>query len=128
MNTSAELRELVETKAKGKSWDGVGLVDELFGIAAEVGEVSCTLAAGAGGLRFLLGTQPPFEVVLDRARSKLRTMCARLGVISNERGQDVSLYGGEATFDYGPAGPERTWRVCFQNTPGKHEFTISLVR
>ena len=128
MNAIAQLRELVEAKAKGRSWDGVGLVDDLFGIAAEVGEVTCTLAR-PDGLRFLLGTQPPFEVDLDRARSKLRTMCARLGVLCNEHsGEDVSLYGGEALFNYGPAGPERRWRVRFQNTPGKQEFTISVAR
>jgi hypothetical protein len=124
MNSSARLRELVEAKATGRSWDVVGVVDGLFGIAAEVGAITCTLAR-TDGLRFLLGGQPPCEVDLDLAPSKLRTMCARLGVLCNEgSGEDVSLYGGEATFDYGPPGQQRKWRVRFQNTPAEHEFTI----
>jgi hypothetical protein len=127
MNEQSRIQELVERTAAGRRPDLIGLVDQLFLVASEVGAVTCTRASD-DGLCFRLRGLPPVEVKLDQAKSKLRMMCARLGVISKEQsGKDLSLYGDEAQFCYGPApSPANCWRVQFKNTPSEQEFTIEL--
>ena len=127
MNPQNRIQELVQEKAAGRRPDLVSLVEQLFEVAAETGGLSCTQVCNQG-LRFSLPGYPPVEVKLDLAKSKLRMMCARLGVISREQsGKDVSLYGDEAEFDYDqPPGSARHWKVRFINTMHAQEFTIEL--
>jgi hypothetical protein len=151
MSTSCQIGDLVRNKLAGRKIDPLGFVDELLEIADQVGEIHCTLA-GDHGLRFWIPSQaPPFDVQLDAALGKLRMLCARLGVLCHESGdQEVSLYGGEGIIrkevpvelpdhlgsSSGPgllaqstslAAPpiSKQWRVRFKNTPGEQEFTIT---
>src|SRR5438067_12282221 len=94
MNADNTIRDLIKTHlSDNHKVDVVKFIDQLFLLNA--GEIKCTLA-GDRNLRFQIGNQAAWDVELGRARSKLRMMCARLGVLCNESGnQDVSLYGGE---------------------------------
>jgi hypothetical protein len=150
MSAPCQIQDLVRNKLLGRKIDGLGFVDELLELADQVGEIQC-IFAGEQGLRFLIPSQPPpFEIELDAARAKLRMLCARLGVLCRESGdQDVSLYGGEGIIqkempeklpDNGRrsesglrsatgislAAPpiSKVWRVRFKNTPSEQEFTI----
>src|SRR5437588_11724407 len=75
---------------------GVRFVDEMLLLASDVGQIKCE-QVNDRRLRFQIPDQPACEVELERAKAKLRMLCARLGVLCNESGQDVSLYGGEGT-------------------------------
>src|SRR5947209_6502845 len=112
MTSQTQIEDLVRSKLVGRVIDGVGFIDELLNLATREGEIHCTFANNEA-LRFTLpGQQLVFEVPLDRARGKLRMMCARLGVLCNEsRGQDVSLYGGEGVI-------EREWAEPPEHIPG----------
>ncbi len=96
MNTDSRIRELVRAHlSDDHEVHGVEFMDELLTLAAQVGEIRCSLAGGRA-LRFQTSEQPAWEVELGRAKSKLRMLCARLGVLCNESdGPKVSLYGGE---------------------------------
>lgn len=148
MNAEKEIRELTEaTLADNHRTDGVRFVDELLVMASQVGKISCTFL-GERSLRFQVQDQPSWELQLDRAKSKLRMLCARLGVLCNETGSsDVSIYGGKGLIrkemadrvnntpaaNRSPLRPSQqrpdlvTWEVVFQNTPSAQEFTISLL-
>ena len=86
-----------------------------------------------GKLRFQTPNQPPWEVELGRAKTKLRMLCARLSVLCNERGQDVSIYGGEGVVKEIPVPAGRTADVAccqkltvrFKNTLSEQEFTLT---
>lgn len=103
MTAQSCIEELAREKLLGRRPKCVSFVDALLQLAQEVGEIQCTRAT-EDRLRFLIPAQPPaFEVEVDAAVSKLRMMCARLGVLCNESGdQDVSLYGGEGVIEKAP--------------------------
>lgn len=105
MNADRRIRELVSLSLSGNhDVDGVRFIEELLLVAADVGEVKCSLA-GDGRLCFQTPGQPACEVTLDRAKSKLRMLCARLSVLCNESdGPTVSLYGGEGIITREGAG------------------------
>ena len=126
MNSGIRIRELVEAKLAGHRIDAVGFVDQLFVLAAQVGEVKCALAR-EGCLRFQVPDEASCDVEVDAAKGKLRMMCARLGVLCNEQsGREVSPYGGEAAFAYElPPGTPLTWNVRFKNAPAEQEFLIA---
>src|SRR5947209_1149064 len=98
MSATSQIRDLVRNRLVGRKIDPVGFMDELLELSEQAGEIQCKLA-GEQGLQFVVANQPPaFEVELDAPRGKLRMLCARLGVLCHESGdQDVSLYGGEGT-------------------------------
>lgn len=152
MNAESSIRELVkECLDDSHNVRGVEFIDQLLPLASETGEIACTLASDCK-LRFEIPGLPAWEVELERAKAKLRMLCARLSVLCNENAhQDVSIYGGEGVIDRQrdsvPAssslkleetsswrsptvnGPSTnalrsSWKVRFQNTPGKQEFTI----
>jgi hypothetical protein len=130
MNAECKIRELVQaTLVDNHHVDGVGFIDQLFPIVSGVGAVCCTLA-GEGRIRFRLAQEPAWEVELGRAKTKLRMLCARLGVICQEQnGRFVSLYGDEADVELPTALPAgRRWHVRFKNTPSEQEFTIAAVK
>lgn len=96
MNAESRIRELARAHiTENRMFDGVGFIDQLLLVASEVGEIKCTLA-GQRELRFQLSDQPPWEVELDRAKSKLRMLCARLAKLCQDSGGEFIVYGGEA--------------------------------
>jgi hypothetical protein len=152
MNADNTIRELVETHlSDNHKVEGVQFIDQLLALTSEVAEIKCTLADGRM-LRFQTQDRLICEVPLDRAKTKLRMLCARLGVLCNETGnQDVSLYGGEGMIkkevltelsktvarasgpspnlatgiSLAPPPAAKEWRVRFKNTPSEQEFTIT---
>jgi len=128
MTTSApaRFRELVASKLSGRKLDLVGFVDSLLELVREAGEVHCGLAA-ENCLRVAVGGQT-CEVELPAARAKLRMVCARLSVLCNEANKQVDFpYGGEGTIAASDSSTDR-WKLVFKNTPGEHEFGITLCR
>ncbi len=110
----------------------VEFIDQLLRVALTTGQVRCSLA-NERQLRFQMPDQPPWDVEMGRARTKLRMLCARLSVLCNESsGSEVSLYGGEGTIlgtamntSWASSGQPPQWSVRFKNTPSEHEFTIT---
>ncbi len=109
MTARTRIEELVQRKLLGRKIDPVGVVDALLALVLPEGELRCT-CAGNGALRFTIADpRLDFEVPVDRARAKLRMMCARLGVLCNDSGgQDVSLYGGEGVISEAVLGASGT--------------------
>ena len=106
----------------------VGFVDELFAVLVDAESVTCHLN-GESKLCFSTRSESPTEstarisVIVEHpaARSILRMMCARLGVVS----QGDSLYTPYA--GSGPT-PNRRWHVAFTNTPLNPGFCIEPLR
>lgn len=127
MNVQQSARECVEeliaSRGSGQRPDLVGLVDDLLAVAAERGRLACCLS-GPQLLRFQVGNEPPFEVPVGLAKSKLRAMCARLGTMLTERtGREASLFGDEGELP----DAARRFRLRFTNTPSAQEFTLELL-
>jgi hypothetical protein len=129
MNAESRIRQLVVARlADDHNADGVGFIDELLAVAAEVGEIRCTLA-GDRGLRFEAEGHPAWEVPLGRAKAKLRMLCARLGVLCTESGSlQGTLYGGEGLIPGTPStlGIMRPnqWQVRVRNTASEQSLAI----
>ncbi len=149
MNIENDIRAFVqENLAHDHRVAVVEFVDRLLAAVVEAGEISCCLA-GDHGLSFRT-PEEHWDVDVGLAKAKLRIICARLGVLCNESGCDVSLYGGEglikntslsvvtvgdhvaATSRESPLGSVangngsdlKTWAVRFKNTMHAQEFTI----
>jgi hypothetical protein len=124
LTVQSQIQELAQQKLVGRSADVPGFADLLLGIAEQVGTIRGTLA-GDETIRFEIQDQQPLEVRLENARSRLRTLCARLGYRCIESGQDISLYGGEGTIKGNVInGKPKAWSIRFTNTTDKQEFTI----
>jgi hypothetical protein len=129
MSPESRLRELVQaTLTDNHRVEGVRFIDELFPLVSEIGGIQCRLS-GEQGLRFQLPGQAPWDVELGRARSKLRMLCARLGVVCQDHnGRDINLYGDEATLEFPTTSPKPSkMHVRFKNTTDAQEFTITAV-
>jgi hypothetical protein len=150
MNLKEKMSDLVKrTLADNHNVDGVKFVDQLLLVAAEVGEIKCTVA-DERGLRFQTPGQVAWTVKVKRARSKLRMLCARLAALCREGGtREVSIYGGEGLITkhapkHGAATSARKsdgarelsarsspvavldeWTARFKNTASEQEFTIA---
>ncbi len=99
MTVQSQIENLVQQRLTGRKVNVPEVVDQLLALADTVGEIRCTLAGG-DRLRFEIHDQAPCEVPLDLAKTKLRTMCARLAALCNNcGGQQVSPYGGEGVID-----------------------------
>jgi hypothetical protein len=135
LTLQAQILDLAQEKLVPRSADLPGFADYLLTVAEQVGEVRGTLA-DENTIRFEIRGQSPLEIRLPNAKSRLRTMCARLGHLCMESGQDITLYGGEgiidratvarltsAAADHGPV----SWYLRFQNTMHAQEFTITAV-
>jgi hypothetical protein len=132
MNAEEKIRELVQANlSSNHQVEGVQFVDELLLVAAEVGEIKCSLVADGQGLRFQSPEHPAWEVELGRANGKLRMLCARLAVLC--AGPPASLYGGEGTIAVDVKADsengEKTTnpillQVQFDNRPGNVWFTL----
>jgi hypothetical protein len=133
MNADDKIRELVQANlSSNHKVEGVRFVDELLLVVGEVGEIKCSLSAGAQGLCFQTPEQPAWEVELGRANSKLRMICARLAVLC-ANGALPDLYGGEGTIAVDmPADSENGEKttnpillhVQFDNRPGNVWFNL----
>jgi hypothetical protein len=154
MSAESRIRELVKVHLfDDHKADVVEFVDQLLNLVSEVGEISCALADDHT-LRLQVPDQPICDVILGRAKTKLRMACARLGVLCHESGDtEVSLYGGEGVVkkEVSVDSPQtvarasgsgfsssaasalasppslKEWRVRFKNTPSEHEFTIRAI-
>lgn len=127
--------------ADARAPDITGFVDQLFHVAAETGTVACVFN-GDKRLRFFVRpaqvrvmglaptpvqAQPTCIVEHEAARSVLRMICARLGVICKEHtATDISPYGDKAVMEY-DVQDHRRWSVSFTNTPDRQEFLIEAV-
>lgn len=100
MNAQSKVRELIQAHlVDNHHADVVRFVDQLFPVVAEAGAIKCWQGTD-GTLCFQVGGQPALEVELGRAKTKLRMLCARLAVVCSERtGQDISIFGGEASLE-----------------------------
>jgi hypothetical protein len=121
--------------------DVTGFVEQLFRVAAETGAVAGVFDGGKR-LRFFVRptqarvrgpapepaeAQPTCVVEREAARTVLRMICARLGVIRKGRAAaDVSPYGAEAVMDYDVQARKR-WGISFTNTPDRQEFLIEAL-
>ncbi|HZV06732.1 MAG TPA: hypothetical protein VE999_16745 [Gemmataceae bacterium] len=124
-----------------RSPDITGFVDQLFSVAAETGTVACVFDGGKRLQFFVRPTetrvmgaasrpaQTPTTCIVEReaARSILRMICARLGVICKEHTTtDISPYGAKAVLNYDVQDQKR-WSISFTNTPERQEFLIEAV-
>jgi hypothetical protein len=150
MNAESKIRELVTAHlSDNHNVDGIQFIDRLLWLAFEVGEIDCRLTS-EGKLRFRIPDRAVCDVELDRAKAKLRLLCARLGVLCRESGAQVSIYGGEGIVrkEVAVEQPDpsdlvsgsdlvrtgaisvvsspisRAWIVRFKNTLSEHQFTI----
>jgi hypothetical protein len=126
--------------ADARAPDIAGFVDQLFHVAAETGAVACAFD-GDQRLRFFvrptpmraigqvasLQSQKACVVEHEAARSVLRMICARLGVICGESTDaDISPYGDKAVMEY-DVKDHKHWSISFTNTSERQEFVIEAV-
>ncbi|HYV37860.1 MAG TPA: hypothetical protein VE988_19400 [Gemmataceae bacterium] len=129
MNAENRIRELAQSYlANDHQSDGVRFIDELLLIAADAGEIRCSMA-GNDALRFEVENQPVWEMQLSRAKSKLRYLCARLAVLCTEKGSlDGTLYGGAGIIPGNSTTSEsmdpNEWKVRLSNTASDQNFCI----
>lgn len=132
MTVQTQIESLIGGKLAGNEINPAGVIDELLALAGREGEIHCTCVNNQA-LRFTVLNPPVvFEVPLARAQGILRMMCARLGVLCEERGSlEGTLYGGEGAIpiplDAVANRAAKYWRVRFMNTPGEHFFMITPV-
>ncbi len=120
----SRIRELIDrTIADNHRPNVVQFASELLLLIPEAGVMRCWQIDSCK-LGFQIGNQPAWEIELGRARTKLRMLCARLGVICMERtGKDINIYGDEALLetdiphDQQPQTECRTakWHIRFKN-------------
>ncbi len=142
MNFETKIKDLSDAYlADVRAPEITGFVDQLFHVAAESGSLACILD-GENRLRFFVRPAPgsmmglaPRPASLQAAcvvehaaaRTLLRMMCARLGVICKERAPtDISLYGDKAVIEYS-IPYRRHWSVSFTNTPNRQEFLLEAL-
>jgi len=139
---ATKIRELSDNYlANARAPDIPGFVDQLFQVAAETGTVAGVFE-GDQRLRFFVRptparvrgraptpvpAQPTCIVEHPAARSVLRMICARLGVLCKERtATDLSPYGDKVVMEYDIQDPGR-WSISYTNTPERQEFFIEAL-
>ena len=108
--------DVVQQKLSGRFGDIVNVVEMLLQLAQQAGEIHCTPAPN-DHIRFEVRGQGTFEIEALAAKSRVRTMCARLAVLCQESGHEFLPYGGEGTI-------RNTWKARWTNTTDKQEFTL----
>jgi hypothetical protein len=97
-------------------------IAQLFHLAGEWGTISCSFAGG-NMVRLESAERLIHELEVPRAKTKMRMLCARLGVQCGQwAGQTVSLYGDEIAFQN--PDTQRPYKVIFQNSPARQHITI----
>jgi len=111
----------------GRKVDVSTFIDAFLLVCADVDEIRCTLTSDRQRWRVEARGAEPCEIDLDSALGKFRACCARLAVLCQESGQDVSPYGGEGVIERlaAPNHKHVTWKLQFTNTPGQQEFTLT---
>ena len=134
MNFESKINELSDHYlANARAPDITGFVDQLFHVAAKTGAVACVFN-GDNRLRFsaystqsrMMDPAPGTMCIVEHeaARSVLRMICARLGVICKDcTAAGISPYGDKAVLDY-DVNDQKRWSVSFTNTPERQEFLI----
>jgi len=142
MSFETKIKELSDRYlADARAPDITAFVDQLFSVAAETGTVACVFN-GDNRLQFFVlpmeprrkevtprPTQAPATCIVEHeaARSILRMICARLGVLCKERTTtDISPYGDKAVLDY-DVQEQKRFSISFTNTPERQEFLIEAV-
>lgn len=133
MSIENRVRELVQANlGDDHHFAGVEFVDQLLQVVSEAGAIKCWQADNRK-LCFQVGNQPVWEVELSRARTKLRMLCARLGVICQEQtGRFVNIFRDESSIEITNNILSGVQPVCcatkltirFKNTPSQQEFMI----
>jgi hypothetical protein len=129
MASGSQGQELFQGRVAERRVDIVGIVEQLLVLATRFGEIHCSPAA-PDKLRFEIRGHPPLEVPLEAAKSRLRTMCARLAFLRQKSGEEFEPYGGEGFIEKAPEGEtsngtRRKWHVRYHNTTDKQDFTIT---
>ena len=131
--TRDRIERLIRDRLVPRQSDIVAMVDELLSIAAEGGEIRATISKDHR-LRFEFGLNESCEFESDLARSRLRTICARLAKIVQESGQEFLPYGGEGiirmpgTVGLTNGAPKpMTWKARWKNTTDAQEFVIQAL-
>jgi hypothetical protein len=114
--------------ADARAPDITGFVDQLFHVAGERGALACVFD---GEPRLLFSAPQPMHATYivehELARTILRMICARLGVLCKERtGTDISPYGAKAVI-VDDVQDRKRWKVTFTNTPQRQEFLIEAL-
>lgn len=131
-NARQQIERFMQERLNGRTPALVEFVDQLLGIASQIGTLRCK-PAGNHGLHFELSKDQVLEVALDANRGKLRMMCARLAVLVQESGQEFQPYGGEGIIRKSCASPVSnsgtvagnvSWKASWKNTTDVQEFTI----
>jgi hypothetical protein len=125
------LEELFLRKLAAGPVDLVSFVDEILVAAHEAGGLECTLGPERQ-FRFRIPGCAGFEIKIERALGRLRTICARLSAISQESGHDVSPYGGEGVIrrtlvaaSNGTPAVVTNFQLRFHNTTGQQDFALT---
>lgn len=136
MDAESRIRELIEANLVDNHHpEIVDLVDQLLLIAPKAGTIKAWFCKESA-LCFQVGSRPVWKVELGRAKSKLRALYARLGVVCMERtGQDVNLYGDEVSLEVSISRQSQNQTVClikelnirFKNTMHEQGFVIETV-
>jgi hypothetical protein len=127
----SQIHDLAQQKLVPRRGDCLAFVEQLLEIATYAGPIRCTLAR-EGVLRFETRDLGCLEISVDPAKSRLRTMCARLAYLCHLSGQEFEPYGGEGMIKGSAVTGQtnhdtRAWHVRYKNTTGAQEFTITAV-
>lgn len=127
--TTAEVvTRAVQDSMAGRNFCIVESVEQLLIIATRFEVFECVFES-KDSLRFLLPGES-ISVRVDRAKVKLRTMCARLAALVNEQGtgEIISPYGGEGRLAFrAKSGESAHFQLRFENTPEKQEFHLTRI-
>ena len=112
----------IERSLSGDRVDVDTAIQALLLLANEAGIVRMTTLE-AGHLHVEVGDCGFAQVNVDRAKMKIRMVCARLAVLCKEQGaQDLSPYGGRGSLSH--SGFDHPFDLDFANT--MHEQSILL--
>lgn len=133
MSVSIDTAVAAVTKAVRESFVGnklhtVWLVDQLLKIATQFETFDCEFES-ENTLRFSVSGQS-VSLPVERARMRLRQVCARLSVLVNEQGTEeiISPYGGEGRLAFrAKSGESAHFQLRFENTPEKQEFHLTRI-
>lgn len=136
MATASRIRNWAEHLA-GRRVEVVWFVDQVLNLTQEVKEIHC-FPLTRDCLRFEIPDHSPCDVPLARGKCLLRMMCARLSVLCTESGfLEGSLYGGAGVIEtefisisqegHTPGRQRMAWKVRFENTMHRQEFTIQAL-
>jgi len=127
MTSHVDPGELVHSCLEGNSASICGFVDNLLTLTTNVGHVTGMLLDPTT-ITFRYAGNDQCDVRTERAKSKFRMVCARLGVLLTDRGRankGSSLYGGEGCIPHQIEGGRLAQiKVSFKNTADEQRFDL----